>query len=103
MERPYWPGGWPAASRGAADQREFERLGCRDSAVIIYLGTSAWIKLCVREIGSKELRACAIKAAVMATSAVAYPEARAAFARLRVQGTSTKAKHQQRLAQLNLD
>ena len=57
----------------------------------------------MRETGSKELRACTIKAAVMATSAVAYPEARAAFARLRVQGTSTKAKHQQRLAQLNVD
>ena len=71
--------------------------------LIIYLDTSAWIKLYARETGSKELRACTIKAAVMATSAAAHPEARAAFARLTVQGTSTKAKHQQRLAQLNLD
>ena len=71
--------------------------------MIIYLDTSAWVKLYVRETGSKELRACIIKAAVMATSAVAYPEARAAFARLKAQGTSTEAKHQQRLAQLNLD
>ncbi len=71
--------------------------------MIIYLDTSAWVKLYVRETGSKELRACIIKAAVMATSAVAYPEARAAFARLKAQGTSTEAKHQQRLAQLHLD
>ena len=39
----------------------------------------------------------------MATSVVAYPEARAAFARLKAQGLTSDAKHQQRLAQLNLD
>ena len=71
--------------------------------MILYLDTSAWVKLYVREPGSKELRAYAAKAETMATSAVAYPEARAAFARLKAQGSSTEAKHHQRLAQLNLD
>ena len=71
--------------------------------MILYLDTSAWVKLYVREAGSKELRACTSKTEVMAASVVAYPEARAAFARLKAQGISTDAKHQQRLAQLNLD
>ncbi|MDO8753041.1 MAG: hypothetical protein Q7J80_04020, partial [Anaerolineales bacterium] len=35
-----------------------------------------WVKLYVREPGSKELRACAAKAEAMAASVVAYPEAR---------------------------
>ena len=71
--------------------------------MILYLDTSAWVKLYVREPGSKELRAYTAKAETMAVSAVAYPEARAAFARLKVQGISTEAKHRQRLGQLNLD
>ena len=71
--------------------------------MILYLDTSAWVKLYVRELGSKELRAHATKAEAMAVSVVAYPEARAAFARIKAQGISTEAKHQQRLAQLNLD
>jgi len=71
--------------------------------LILYLDTSAWVKLYVREPGSKELRAYTAKADAMAASVVAYPEARAAFARLKAQGISTAAKHRQRLAQLNLD
>lgn len=71
--------------------------------MILYLDTSAWVKLYVREAGSKELRAHIAKADAIAASVVAYPEARAAFARLKSQGISTDAKHQQRLAQLNLD
>ncbi len=71
--------------------------------MILYLDTSAWVKLYVREAGSRELRACTTKADAMAASVVAYPEARAAFARLKAQGISTVAKHQQRLAQLNFD
>ena len=71
--------------------------------MIIYLDTSAWVKLYVQEPGSKELRAYANKAETLAASVVAYPEARATFARLKAQGFSTEAKHQQRLAQLNLD
>ncbi len=71
--------------------------------MILYLDTSAWVKLYVREPGSKELRAYTAKADAMAASVVAHPEARAAFARLKAQGISTAAKHRQRLAQLNLD
>lgn len=71
--------------------------------MILYLDTSAWVKLYVREPGSKELRASVAKAEALATSVVAYPEARAAFARLKMQGITTEAKHQQRLAQLNTD
>ena len=71
--------------------------------MILYLDTSAWVKLYVQEPGSKELRARANKAEVLAASVAAYPEARAAFARLKAQGISTEAKHHQRLAQLNLD
>ena len=71
--------------------------------MILDLDTSAWVKLYVREPGSKELRAYTAKAETTAASVVAYPEARAAFARLKAQGISTEAKHQQRLAQLNLD
>lgn len=71
--------------------------------MILYLDTSAWVKLYVHELGSKELRAYINKAEILAASVVAYPEARATFARIKAQGISTEAKHQQRLAQLNLD
>ncbi|MDZ4255670.1 MAG: type II toxin-antitoxin system VapC family toxin [Sulfuritalea sp.] len=71
--------------------------------MILYLDTSAWVKLYVSESGSKELRAHTAKAKALAASVVAYPEARAAFARIKAQGISTAAKHRQRLAQLNLD
>ncbi|MGO8755335.1 MAG: type II toxin-antitoxin system VapC family toxin [Gallionellaceae bacterium] len=62
--------------------------------MILYLDTSAGVKLYVREPGSKELRAYTAKAETMAASVVAYPEARAAFARLKAQGISTEEKHQ---------
>lgn len=71
--------------------------------MILYLDTSAWVKLYVNEPGSKELRAYTAKAETLAASVVAYPEARATFARLKAHGISTEAKHRQRLAQLNLD
>jgi uncharacterized protein len=71
--------------------------------LILYLDTSAWVKLYVQEPGSKELRAYTNKAETLAASVVAYPEARATFARIKAQDISTEAKHRQRLAQLNLD
>ena len=71
--------------------------------MILYLDTSAWVKLYVREAGSKELRAHVAKADALALSVVAYAEARAAFARLRARGMTTDARHRQRLAQLNAD
>ncbi len=71
--------------------------------MILYLDTSAWVKLYVREAGSKELRTHVAKAEAIALSVVAYAEARAAFARLKAQGTTTESRHRQRLAQLNAD
>ena len=71
--------------------------------MILYLDTSALVKLYVREPGSTAMRAHAAKAGAMATSVVAYAEIRAAFARLRQSGVSSEARHQQRLQQLGTD
>lgn len=71
--------------------------------MIVHLDTSAWVKLYVREDGSKELHKLIRRAEALAASVVAYPEARAAFARLKAEGLTSDAKHQQRLAQLNMD
>ena len=71
--------------------------------MILYVDTSALVKLYVREPGSTALRAHAAKAGALATSVVAYAEIRAAFARLKRSGGSTDAMHQQRLRQLGQD
>lgn len=49
--------------------------------MILYLDTSALVKLYVREPGTDETRARLRDASLVATSRVAYPEARAALAR----------------------
>jgi predicted nucleic acid-binding protein len=49
----------------------------------LYLDTSSLVKLYVEEEGSAAVRACVRAADVVATAVIAYPEARAAFARLR--------------------
>ena len=49
----------------------------------LYLETSSLVKLYVAEPGSDRVRAQVDRATVVATSLVAYPEARAAFARRR--------------------
>ena len=54
--------------------------------MILYLDTSALVKLYVREHGSAAVRALVERADVVATSVVAYAEARAAFARLVASG-----------------
>jgi uncharacterized protein len=51
--------------------------------VTLYLDTSSLVKLYVAEAGSDSVRAHVDRATIVATSAVAYPEARAAFARRR--------------------
>jgi predicted nucleic acid-binding protein len=71
--------------------------------LILYLDTSALVKLYVRETGSTALRTHAAKAGALATSVVAYAEARAAFARLKQSGVSSNARHQQRVGQLERD
>ena len=61
------------------------------------------LSLYVREAGSKELRSYAAKADALALSVVAYPEVRAAFARLKTHRVATDRRHRQRLPQLNAD
>jgi predicted nucleic acid-binding protein len=51
--------------------------------VILYLDTSSLVKLYVEEAGSQEVRDLLASASLVATSVVAYPEARSALARLR--------------------
>jgi predicted nucleic acid-binding protein len=58
----------------------------------LYLDTSSLVKLYVEEVGSGEVRAVVAQAAVVATSLVAYPETRAALARLRRSGDLSPAR-----------
>jgi predicted nucleic acid-binding protein len=60
--------------------------------VTLYLDTSSLVKLYVTEVGSDEVRELVAQAAVVATSIVAYAEARAALARLRRSGDLSPAK-----------
>jgi predicted nucleic acid-binding protein len=49
--------------------------------VILYLDTSALVKLYAREVGGAEVKRAVARADLVATSLVAYVEARSAFAR----------------------
>jgi predicted nucleic acid-binding protein len=60
--------------------------------VTLYLDTSSLVKLYVTEAGSDVVRQLVGEASVVATSTVAYAEARAAFARLRRDGGLTASK-----------
>lgn len=71
--------------------------------MILYLDTSALVKLYVQEAGSKETRKLAAKADALATSIVAYAETRSAFARLLREGISTPKRHEARSQQFNAD
>jgi predicted nucleic acid-binding protein len=55
--------------------------------VTLYLDTSSLVKLYVAEPGSAEVRRLVDAAAVVATVAIAYTEARSAFARRRREGS----------------
>ena len=59
----------------------------------LYLDTSSAIKLYVLEVGSDVVRALVGAAAVVATSAITYAEARAGLARLRRDGALTVPKY----------
>jgi predicted nucleic acid-binding protein len=59
--------------------------------VTLYLDTSSLVKLYVEEIGSDDVRDLVGQSDVVATSIVAYPEARAALARLRRSGNLNPA------------
>jgi predicted nucleic acid-binding protein len=58
--------------------------------VTLYLDTSSLVKLYVEEVGSGDVRALVVQATVVATSVVAYPETRAALARLHRSGDLTR-------------
>ena len=71
--------------------------------MILYLDTSALVKLYVRERGSAQTRTHAGKARALATSVVAYAECRAAFTRLRRERPGTDSRHRKRVLQLDQD
>ena len=71
--------------------------------MILYLDTSALVKLYVREAGSGEVKKLARESAALATSIVAYAETRAAFARLMREGVTVEKRHRERLKQFNAD
>lgn len=58
--------------------------------MILYLDTSSLVKLYIEETGSAEVRRLVEDAAVVATSVVAFAEARSAFARLGREGALTE-------------
>jgi len=59
--------------------------------VTLYLDTSSLVKLYVEEVASVDVRNLVARAAVVATSIVAYPETRAALTRLRRSGDLSPA------------
>ena len=71
--------------------------------MILYLDTSALVKLYVREAGSAAVRRETSAAEAVATSAVAYAEARAAFARLARERPASRKQHRRRVLQLDRD
>lgn len=62
--------------------------------MICYLDTSALVKIYVAEEGSAIVKEKVNLASLIATSKVAYPEARAAFARARREGILTDVTYQ---------
>lgn len=71
--------------------------------MILYLDTSALVKLYVREAGTGRVRKAADAAKALATSVVAYAEARAAFARLSRERRFRSPLHRRRVAALDGD
>ena len=71
--------------------------------MIIYLDTSALVKLYVREAGSTEVQRWVASADAIATSIVAYAETRAAFSRVLRLGVTSNTQHQRRVSQFNQD
>jgi predicted nucleic acid-binding protein len=69
----------------------------------LYLDTSALVKLYVDEPGAAEVRHRVRSTDVVATSRVAYPEARAALARRRREGGITESDLRRVVADLDRD
>ena len=71
--------------------------------MILYLDTSAWLKLYVDEHGTQEVIEAVRSAELVAISRIAYAEARAALARVLREMRTTKAEHRRRIAALDAD
>jgi predicted nucleic acid-binding protein len=71
--------------------------------LILYLDTSAWLKLYVDERGTQEVFAAVQSAELVAISQIAYAEARAALARVLREKRTTRAEHRRRVAALEAD
>jgi uncharacterized protein len=71
--------------------------------VTLYLDTSSLVKLYVEESGSDGVRAQVDRATVVATSLIAYPEARAALARRRRERVLARAAHAAATRNLDAD
>ncbi len=69
--------------------------------MILYLDTSALVKLYVIEAGTEQVIAAVEAAEVAATSAVTYAEARSALSRRLREGHLKRAQHQQLVAKLD--
>ena len=71
--------------------------------MILYLDTSAWLKLYVAERGTQEVTAAVQSAELIAISRIAYAEARAALARVLREKRTTRVEHRRRIAALDAD
>lgn len=69
--------------------------------MILYLDTSALVKLYIEEEGTDDAQHAVEDAESVATSAVAYPEARSAFARLERDGHLSPEEHRTIVADLD--
>jgi len=63
--------------------------------VILYLDTSALVKLYIEESGSQQVRRAVEESRIVSTSRVAYVEARAGIARKYREGEFSKEEHDQ--------
>lgn len=71
--------------------------------MILYLDTSSLVKLYVDEAGARAVRAAVEEAEMVATSVVAYAEARAALARRRREKSLTAREHGRARGALDAD
>ena len=69
----------------------------------LYLDTSSLVKLYIDERGSEDVARLVGESDVVATSALAYPEARATFTRRRRERLMTAAQTANAIAQLDAD
>ena len=71
--------------------------------MILYLDTSAWHKLYVKEAGTEAVRTAMGDAEIVAISRIGNAEARAALARLLREKRTSSAEHRRRVVALNRD